>query len=393
MRSLLPTSSVLSSSVAVALALVSSLLGGCAAGGMDDSIRDRDDAEEESQSLRCGSADTGYHASAIRCGGIAGAFTASSANIGYYPVVALRDTPLYSGDFGPGRGGRLLRTLSKGDGFAIQSTRNPTCNDAPPMRPAVNGFVYGLTRSGSEAGWIRLSDIASVGEAMQATCADGPGSPGTDFQVARNAEDGCKPFHCASGRNTCKSANGEHDGADDCDGGAVVDEYREVDADTLHLRYAQGSTSIGYAHRHDRVRVSFVKGAWAFIEVTNSTCPFTTPVGMRAWTMLEFLRPIVPGSIPYGSSDPSPAPAPDPEDPGPAPDPGPDPDPDPASDPAPAPSPAPAPDPRYCCAKCSHREVYHRVDVTSGCTDAARAYCKLNDRGTFQDAMWGSCAP
>ena len=227
----------------VAIALSAST--GCAAGGMDGPSDPRDDAEQESQSLRCDGSDTGYHASATRCGDLPGAFTASSANIGYYPVVALRDTPLYSGDFGPGLGGRLLRTLSKGDGFAIQSTRNPTCSDAPPMRPSVNGFVYGLTRSGSEAGWIRLTDVVSVGEATQDTCADGPGSPGTDFQVARNAEDGCKPFHCTSGRKSCRSANGEDDGADDCIGGSLADFVREVDADTLHLRYAQGSTSIG----------------------------------------------------------------------------------------------------------------------------------------------------
>ncbi|MEO7093616.1 MAG: hypothetical protein ABI175_10220, partial [Polyangiales bacterium] len=91
------------------------------------------------------------------------------------------------------------------------------------------------------------------------------------------------------------------------------------------------------------------------------------------------------------SSEPPPGPAPDPEDPGPTPEPGPEPEPEP--EPETAPAPAPTPDPRFCCAKCSHREVYHRVDVSIGCTDAARTYCKLNDRGSFEDAKWGSCAP
>ncbi len=379
----------MSSKPLAAIALLLTLATACSVGAIDGPADDRDDVEKDLQSLHCSDGDTSYHPSSLRCGGIPGAYTASSANIGYYPVVALRDTPLYSGDFGPGLGATLLRTVGEGEGFAIQSTRNPTCSDAPPMRPTVNGFVYGLTRSGSVAGWIRLADVVSVGSTSQALCADGPGSPGTDFQVAYDAEHACRAFHCDSGRKSCRSANAETDGRDDCTGGSAVDWQREVAADTLHLRFAQGSTSIGYAHRHDRVRVLFVNGAWAFVEITASTCPSSTPVGMRAWTMLEFLAPI--------SSDPPSTPPPPAPDPGgspppadPDPDPGTDPDPGVGTDPTPAPTPPPAP--RYCCAKCSKREVYHRVDVASGCTDAARAYCKVNDRGSFQDAMWGDCA-
>lgn len=49
---------------------------------------------------------------------------------------------------------------------------------------------------------------------------------------------------------------------------------------------------------------------------------------------------------------------------------------------------------RYCWAKCANRSAYHRVDgVTSGCTDAARAYCAQSGRGAFEDAIWDACQP
>lgn len=49
---------------------------------------------------------------------------------------------------------------------------------------------------------------------------------------------------------------------------------------------------------------------------------------------------------------------------------------------------------RFCWAKCANRSAYHRVDgVTEGCTDAARAYCAVGDRGAFEDAIWDACQP
>jgi hypothetical protein len=48
----------------------------------------------------------------------------------------------------------------------------------------------------------------------------------------------------------------------------------------------------------------------------------------------------------------------------------------------------------FCWAKCRARTAYHRVDgVTTGCTDHARAYCDVGDRGGLQDAMWSQCEP
>ncbi|HEY8554674.1 MAG TPA: hypothetical protein VIL43_09075 [Burkholderiales bacterium] len=48
----------------------------------------------------------------------------------------------------------------------------------------------------------------------------------------------------------------------------------------------------------------------------------------------------------------------------------------------------------FCWAKCANRSAYHRVEgVTSGCTEAARAFCAVGDRGRFEDAMWDPCRP
>lgn len=48
----------------------------------------------------------------------------------------------------------------------------------------------------------------------------------------------------------------------------------------------------------------------------------------------------------------------------------------------------------FCWAKCANRSAYHRLDgVSEGCTDAARAFCAVNDRGAFEDAMWDPCQP
>ena len=49
---------------------------------------------------------------------------------------------------------------------------------------------------------------------------------------------------------------------------------------------------------------------------------------------------------------------------------------------------------KECCAKCSNRTDYHNVGVTSDCTTAAKDYCATPaspTRGSFQDALWGSC--
>jgi hypothetical protein len=50
--------------------------------------------------------------------------------------------------------------------------------------------------------------------------------------------------------------------------------------------------------------------------------------------------------------------------------------------------------PNSCWAKCANRDAYHVVDgVTQDCTQHAQDYCKVSDRGAFQDAAWSQCEP
>lgn len=47
-----------------------------------------------------------------------------------------------------------------------------------------------------------------------------------------------------------------------------------------------------------------------------------------------------------------------------------------------------------CCALCWNRQRYHLVQgVDSFCTDRARDYCAVGDRGGLYDAAWGHCDP
>jgi len=49
---------------------------------------------------------------------------------------------------------------------------------------------------------------------------------------------------------------------------------------------------------------------------------------------------------------------------------------------------------KFCYAKCKNRVDYHRVDgVTQDCTEHAKAYCAVGDRGGLADAMWSQCDP
>ncbi len=93
-----------------------------------------------------------------------------------------------------------------------------------------------------------------------------------------------------------------------------------------------------------------------------------------------------------GVSPDSASPTPTPMDPSEPTDP-PEPPADPSQPPAqPEPS-TPPPAARECCALCRNRTRYHQVNVPMHCTDAARAYCNVGDRGGLVDAMWGACAP
>ena len=50
--------------------------------------------------------------------------------------------------------------------------------------------------------------------------------------------------------------------------------------------------------------------------------------------------------------------------------------------------------PKSCYAKCHNRLAYHRLDgVTEDCTQHAKTFCAVPDRGGLQDATWSQCQP
>ncbi len=216
------------------------------------------------------------------CGGIADAHVANAVNVGYYPfkIKAGVTTALHSCP------NRVLETLVGGQGFAAQSTRNPSCSDNPELRPSLNGFVFGYARGSGRSGWVPASALEFAGYVAN-SCADGPA--GVDFQVAKNPHAGCQAFSC-NGATSCKAANGSNDGKSDC-GGKTLNVVKTVSAQDMYLRYAPLSTPTRYLHQGDKVKVLYdnLKG-WSFVHVLESSCPELTPVGARGWCQTEHLK-------------------------------------------------------------------------------------------------------
>jgi len=115
-----------------------------------------------------------------------------------------------------------------------QTTRNPECLDAPPLRGSVNGFVWGycLPPAVRKTGWMQLADLKA------------------DLALERLA---CGPADADFDRRRPQACAGHCDGralrnVRDASGQAVV-AAREV-----YLRYAPGSTAFRYLVRGDTVR-------------------------------------------------------------------------------------------------------------------------------------------
>ncbi len=230
------------------------------------------------------------------CGGLDFAWTNAAVNIAYYPMqVGPAATPLISGDTWSGGGGLTLMVLDPLTKVGIQSTRNPGCLESPPLRPAIDGWVFGYVRgaAGTETsvGWMRAADLV-LDLGLGSECADGP--LGQGFQVAENPysrSPSCEPLDCP-GRRSCRDANPNGEGASDC-GGTAVRYDRTVSADTLTLRYAPAGPARRYLHRGDRVRVLYESGdpAWIFVYALTSVAPDLTPVGSRGWVLASYLAP------------------------------------------------------------------------------------------------------
>src|SRR4051812_29946731 len=124
--------------------------------------------------------------------------------------------------------------LGAGQHFGRQSTRNPRGLDRPPLRPAVNAFVWGycLAPATRKSGWMALADLRADPDTERRAC----GPAGADF-------DRRDPSSC-----------GGHGDGHPVDGVRVVAGDAVVVAREVYLRYAPGSTAFRYLVRGDLVR-------------------------------------------------------------------------------------------------------------------------------------------
>lgn len=200
-----------------------------------------------------------------------GIFGPDQVDVAYEPWRAVRESALR---VGPGAGAPVVVAddsgpvaLAPGQHFGRQSTRNPGCLDTPPLRAAVNGFVWGycLSPVPHKSGWMRLADLEPDRAFTGLAC----GPARADFD--RRRPEACGG-HC-DGRALA--------GVQALSGRAVV-RAREV-----YFRYAPGSTAFRYLVTGDEVRRLARWTDWIAVEVRSARW---APRGRRGWVLDGTLR-------------------------------------------------------------------------------------------------------
>lgn len=155
--------------------------------------------------------------------------------------------------------------INPGQRVGIQSTRNPGAHNDPPMRNAVNGYVWGYVLNGGATGWIRASALLKSGWGPWAR-----GPAGVDFHVGYD-------FGKRGSDTSCR--------------GIVIkkNKRRVVRSEDVYLRYAPKSTAFWYLHKGDVVDAHFhhIKG-WTCVEVVRSSAG--APAGTKGWVQISSLR-------------------------------------------------------------------------------------------------------
>lgn len=203
-------------------------------------------------------------------------------DVAYEPWRAVRSTVLR---LGPSSRAPAIRSddgeaveLATGQHLGRQTTRNPACLDAPPLRPAVDGFVwgYGMPPATRKSGWTSLSDLEPDPTFDELAC--GP----ADADFDRRRPDACGG-HCDERPLT---------------GVRAVSGSQPVSARDVYLRYAPGSTAFRYLVRGDEVRrlIETANARWVGVEVRTARW---TRRRARGWVLAGALRdpPTAVGSV------------------------------------------------------------------------------------------------
>jgi hypothetical protein len=187
-------------------------------------------------------------------------------DVAYEPWRAIRPTALR---IGPSPDAPIVPTddgvpvqLDEGQHLARQSTRNPRALDAPPLRPAVSGHVWGYAMSpvAHKSGWMALDDLEP--------------DPGYETRA-------CGPAGADFDRRDPASCGGHGDGRP-LSGVRAASGTAAVTAQDLYLRYAPQSTAFRYLVRGDSVRRLVRHSGYVGIEVRSARW---SPRGGRGWVI------------------------------------------------------------------------------------------------------------
>ena len=185
---------------------------------------------------------------------------------------------------GPSASAPAIAGYNPGTPFGIQSLRMGAgacnCSDTSCARPSCNGFWFGYVQApgGWHSGWVHGSCLA---QDYYGTTVCGPAHVDYD---------------CMKPKSSCPSYNG-------CaglglPGVTVYSSYYRINASTLYLRYAPGSTAHHYLVTNDiihRIRAygTACNGGWSCVTAWN--CAWV-PYGCHGWIDSCYLgTPVSPG--------------------------------------------------------------------------------------------------
>jgi hypothetical protein len=203
-----------------------------------------------------------------------GLFGTDRVDVAYEPWRAVRSTVLR---VGPSTRAAAVTSdsgesveLRAGQHLGRQTTRNPGCLDSPPLRAAVDGFVwgYGMPPASRKSGWMLLSDL----------------EPDPRFQGLA-----CGPANADFDRRRPQACGGHCDGQPLPDVRGASGSARVIASD-VYLRWAPGSTAFRYLVRDDEVRrlAQTANGRW--IGVAVQTAQWASP-RTRGWVLGSALTP------------------------------------------------------------------------------------------------------
>jgi hypothetical protein len=154
--------------------------------------------------------------------------------------------------------------LEAGGRLGRQTVRNPRCLDRPPLRPAIDGFVWGYAMPPAvrKSGWARLADLEPDPAYEELAC--GPAAEDFDRRHPHACGGHCDGRGLASVREASGTA--------------------QVTARDLYLRYAPGSTAFRYLVGGDEVRLvaQWRAGRWLGVEVRSAEW---APRRARGWVL------------------------------------------------------------------------------------------------------------